>query len=302
MSEASSSAALEAPVTPAAPPAAAPPAGSPAPGGDVAAHVQAQVDANAGKANVPIAWLGEVDADTAGYVQNKGWTDAKQVLEGYRALEKMRGVPADRLLTLPAADADEATRGAFYDKLGRPKAAADYDFKIGDEATTGKLKELVHKHGLSADQARGLINDWAAHEATGLEAAGKAAGDRIHADNAKLAAEWGAAHDQNMAAARQGRDVLGWDAKTIDAVGATIGHYNLVKLLHSVAERSGEASFVAGSTPGSGNQNFKMTPEQAGNELKRLRSDASWVKRYASGDAATVAEVRRLNSFISAGR
>src|SRR6185312_841401 len=81
----------------------------------------------------PIPWLEGATPEQVGYIQNKGWTDPKQVLEGYQNLEKMRGVPADRLLTLPATDADDATKAAFYEKLGRPKEAAGYDFSLGDK-------------------------------------------------------------------------------------------------------------------------------------------------------------------------
>src|SRR5690242_20907106 len=57
------------------------------------------------------------------------YTTLFRSLESYQNLEKMRGVPAERLLTLPDDKSDEATRNAFYEKLGRPKEAAGYEFE-----------------------------------------------------------------------------------------------------------------------------------------------------------------------------
>jgi hypothetical protein len=288
----STSALLEGGAAPAAP--AAPPAG------DVPANVQAQVDAGKPPVAGTVPWLGEVDADTLGYVQNKGWTDPKALLEGYRSLEKMRGVPAERLLTLPAADADQAARDAFYDKLGRPKTAADYDFKLGDETLTGQLKTIMHKHGLTAEQARGVTADFGAFDQGVTEAKTKAVQEQVAADHTKIMAEWGAAADHNLQAAKKGREILGWKPEIVDAISGVLGHYNTVKLLHSIAERSGEAGFVADTSPGA--HNAKMTPEQARNAYEQLRADPAWVKRYASGDVAAANEKRRLDAFMAAGR
>lgn len=276
------------------------PATPDAPAGDVPGAVQAQLEGNRPPAAGTIPWLGEVDADTLGYVQNKGWNDPKQLLEGYRSLEKMRGVPAERLLTLPAADADQAARDAFFDKLGRPKVAADYDFKIGDDGMTGKLKELMHKHGFSADQARGFVGDFAEFDKSVVESGAAARQAQVVADHNKIMAEWGAAADQNLQAAKKGREILGWKPVIVDAISGVLGHYDTVKLLHSIAERSGEASFVSSATPGA--HNAKMTPEQARNEYERLRADPAWVKRYAGGDVAARAEKQRLDGFMAAGR
>lgn len=276
--------------------------GAPAapPAGDVPANVQAQVDASKPPVAGTIPWLGEVDSDTAGYVQNKGWTDPKQVLDGYRQLEKMRGVPAERLLTLPAADADQAAKDAFYEKLGRPKAAADYDFKFGDETIDTTIKGLMHKHGFSAEQARGFVADFHEFDKSLVEGKTKASQAQVAADHSKIMVEWGAAADQNLQAAKKGREILGWKPETVDAISGVLGHYETVKLLHSIAERSGEAGFVASSTPDA--HNAKMTPEQARNAYEQLRADPAWVKRYASGDVAARNEKQRLDAFMAAGR
>jgi len=272
-----------------------------------AATVNAAADAAQGKApagSPTIAWLEGASAEQVGYVQNKGWTDPKQLLDGYQNLEKLRGVPADRLLTLPAADADEATRGAFFDKLGRPADAKSYDFSLGenDGGWTDRLKGSFHKHGVSAEAAKGIISDYAAGVELDKQAQAQEAREKFQADTQALRTEWGAAHDQNTQIARQGRDALGWTSEVVDAVGAAIGHANLMKMLHNVGSRTGEASFVA-----SGQQpalSGAMSPDQAQARLNELTADKDWVGRLMKGgtESKEAQERRRLIGFIHGGK
>lgn len=246
-----------------------------------------------------IPWLQGVDAEMVGYAQNKGWTDPKQVVEGYRNLEKLRGVPAERLLTLPDAAADQATKDAFYEKLGRPKTAAEYDFKIeGNDATTNHLKELFHKNGINAEQARNLLAGQTEFETKAVAAHQEQVRAKVEGEVTALKNEWGQAYDQNMGAAREGAKLLELDNGTIDALGEHLGHGKLMKLLHSVAARSGEHDFVSDSTrQGYGN---KMSPAQATAEYNRLKADPAWVARRNAGDAVATAELKRLVGFMSA--
>lgn len=285
-----------APATAAAP-AAAP---APAPAAEAAAAVQAGVDTATGKVTSPIPWLDGVDADMLGYAQNKGWSDPKQVVEGYRNLEKMHGVPADRLLKLPAADADQATKDAFYEKLGRPKTADAYDFKVGDDAeATTRIKGLMHKHGISSEQARGLVADQLAFE---QEIVGKQQEQhraKVETEHNQLKSEWGAAFEQNLNAAREGRKLLGLNDGEVDAMSQVLGHKRLMTLLQSVAVNSGEDSFVAGNDRTSGSA---MTPAQAEQKLKELGKDPGWRQRVLNGDVAANAEKKRLIAFMTAGQ
>lgn len=268
------------------------------------AAVAAAADAAQGKpaANAAtIAWLEGASAEQVGYVQNKGWTDPKQVLEGYQNLEKLRGVPADRLLTLPAADADQAAKDAFFDKLGRPKVATDYGFKFEDATIDTAVKGLMHKHGFSADQAAGFVADFQAFDKTVADGQKQASLEKFQADNQALKTEWGAAYDQNTQLARQGRDALGWSNEFVDAVGSAVGHSALMKMLHNVGSRTGEAAFVgSGQQPGA--LNGALSPAQAQARLSELTADKEWVKRLMSGgtESKEAQERRRLIGFATA--
>lgn len=279
--------------------------GAPAAGGDnTAAQIQAAADAAQGKvaAGETIAWLPDAAPELVGYVKNKGWTDPKQVLEGYQNLEKLRGVPAERLLTLPAADADEAAKGAFYEKLGRPKDVSGYEFKLGeaDNAFDSGLKQSFFKHGVTAEQAKGVIADYAAIADAQTKAQQQAAAEKTNAEHLELMREWGAAANQNLGLANKGRELLGWSNEQVDVVGAALGHKATLKMLADIAGRSGEARLVVdGSSQGYGNV---MTPGQAKAKLAELQADPGFRAKILSGDAAALAERRRLIAFQEAGQ
>lgn len=302
---------------PVAAPAAAPVAAPPAPSSTAAAlaapgstpeQVAAAAAAALGTAPAVegLSWLPGANEEQVGYVKNKGWTDPKQVLEGYQNLEKMRGVPADRLLTLPAPDADQAARDAFFDKLGRPKEAAGYEFSLGADGQDGgwndHLKQTFHKAGLSTEQAKTVIAEYSAKVQADSAAQASAQVTKVQGEHAELMREWGAAANQNLDAARKGKELLKFSDADVDALGQSIGHKRAMKLLHDIATRSGEASFVSDSSAqGYGNA---MTPAQATAKLAELTADKDWVKRLQAGgsESKEAIERRRLIGFQVAGR
>lgn len=269
-----------------------------------AAQIVAAADAAQGKvaAGETIAWLPDAAPELVGYVKNKGWTDPKQVLEGYQNLEKLRGVPAERLLTLPAADADEAAKGAFYEKLGRPKDVSGYEFKLGeaDNAFDSGLKQSFFKHGVTAEQAKGVIADYAAIAEAQTKAQQQAAAEKTNAEHLELMREWGAAANQKLAQANKGLELLGISRDEVDTLGQALGHKRTLTLLADIAGRSGEAQLVTdGTAQGYGNV---MTPGQAKAKLAELQADPGFRAKILSGDAAALAERRRLIAFQEAGQ
>lgn len=269
----------------------------------VTTQVQAAADTAAGKgAASTISWLPNASQELVGYVQNKGWTDPQQVLEGYQNLEKMRGVPAERLLTLPAADADDAARGAFYEKLGRPKDVAGYEFKLGeaDNAYDTGLKESFFKHGVTAEQAKGIIADYAAIAQAQTQAQADAHAQKTNAEHIELMREWGAAANQNLGLANKGLELLGISKDEVDTLGQALGHKRTLKLLADIASRAGEAPLVTdGDRGGAANV---MTPAQAKAKLIELQADPAFREKIFKGDAGALAQRRQLIAFAEAGQ
>lgn len=244
-----------------------------------------------------VSWLGEnADPELVGYVQNKGWKQPADVLEGYRNLEKMRGVPAERLLTLPANDADEATRAQFYEKLGRPKEPAGYEFDLGENNPfDGPLREAFHKHGVSKEQAEGVLKDYLAAEQAHMTRQQEEHALNVQTEHKALLKEWGQAAEQNLDTVRQAQKALGWDNDTLDKVAGALGHRKTMEMLHSIGMRKGEADFVVGNG-GGGNQ--MLTPGQARAKIAELRNDKGWADRYLKGDSKARAELQALTKFL----
>src|SRR4051812_33433335 len=70
-----------------------------------------------------------LDDASAAFVAEKQFKDMSTAIQSHRNLEKLVGVPADKLLRLPTDDSPEAWN-AIYDKLGRPKDAAGYNLPL----------------------------------------------------------------------------------------------------------------------------------------------------------------------------
>src|SRR6185437_3686507 len=88
--------------------------------------------------------------------------DLPSLAKSYAELEKSYGSS----LRMPAPDAPQEERDAFYSKLGRPESPDKYEIKFGegvavDDKLLGSFREAAHKLGLSQQQAQALGEWWA---------------------------------------------------------------------------------------------------------------------------------------------
>lgn len=250
------------------------------------------------QASSSISWLPGADEVTVGYVQNKGWSDPAQVLDGYRNLEKVLGADrAGRTVVLPGEKAEQAEIDAFYSKLGRPAEAKDYKVDVPAGAPpeyADGFRAVAHQLGLTSKQAEGLVkwnNEFAGNAAAAQQNQSVAA---FQADSEALKQAWGAAHDQNVVVARNTVAALGLDNATIDKMSAAIGHKPLMELLHKIGAKTGEGEFVSGS---GSNYGSALTPAQAKSRIEELRRDNAWTTKYLSKDADAMAEMSRLMKY-----
>lgn len=284
-------------------PAAAPAATSAAlnaPAAAPAAPTSQQVTPAAPAPAAPAAleWLKDADETTVGYVQNKGWTDPKQVLEGYRNLEKLLGADkAGNAIVLPKADADPKEWAAVWDKLGRPSDPTGYKVTLPEggnaDFQTAALAKL-HELGVPKGMGEQLIN-WYNEQATGqMQQMEAAKAQAFQQQDAQIKQEWGAAYTQNLAQAQAAKRMLGLDDATIDKVSDALGHAATMKLLQNIGSKAAEADFVAGD----GSTNFSaMTPAQAKAEIQALQSDKGFMAKYLKGDQEAKAKMLRLHEF-----
>lgn len=245
------------------------------------------------------AWLEGADETTVGYVQNKGWQEPKQVLEGYRNLEKLLGADkAGNAVVLPKADAPKAELDAFYSRLGRPADAAGYGLEkiAGSDPEFSKVAGgWFHEVGLTSKQAAALVEKFNGHVGGAATAGAEAQAAAFQADESELKSSWGGAYNQNVAAAQAAVRGLGLDAATIDKLSASLGHKATMEFFHKIGSKVGEADFVSGDNLEKfGNA---LTPGQAKARIQELMTDKAFTARYLNKDADAKAEMERLHKF-----
>lgn len=244
-------------------------------------------------------WTDSFDADMKEYVTAKGFQDPKSVLESYRNLEKLRGVPQERLLKLPdpqAADADKAMSEVF-EKLGKPPTAEGYGLQPKDPNNakfTDWAKDTFLKLNLTATQGQELVKQFNAYNEA-IEGETKAAHtEKVKAQVGVLRKEWGGAFEQNVARAQNAYRQFGIPDAAIDSLEQSIGFDGVMKLFHRLGTQVGEQEFISGNTATPIGKDMVLTPDQANARIKALKQDGEWVRRYLAKDVKAVDEMTRL--------
>ena len=233
-------------------------------------------------------WYGEVDTDTQGYIGNKGWKGAADVIHGYRNLEKLMGHDrAGRTLTIPKEGEDTSD---FYTKLGRPGKAEEYNFGESDGELTDWFRSKAFDLGLSQDQASKLLSDWNEH--VGELSEGQDADAKADYDNQwnDLKKDWGSAYDANINAAKKAAAKFGFEAEEIDAMEKALGPRKLFHRMSDIGRALAEDSFESGDRE----YNFRYSPSEAQNRISDLKNDSVFMQRYMSGDKDALEKMTRL--------
>lgn len=245
----------------------------------------------------PITWLDGADETTVGYVQNKGWSDPKQVLDGYRNLEKLLGADkANNAVIVPRADAKPEEWGAVWDRMGRPTAPDGYK---GIENASPELQKAMfgkfYELGLSKTQGESVAQ-WISELGTQNQSQAQAeAQARFQQEDQAIKTEWGAAYTQNLAQAQAAARGLGLDAESIDKMSNALGHKATMSLLQKIGSRMTEDSFVSGErTETFGNA---LTPGQAKAQIQNLMQDRDFTKQYLAGNQEAKAKMEALHRF-----
>lgn len=243
-------------------------------------------------------WTKSFDEETRGYVQNKGWKDAGEVLHSYKNLEKLHGVPAEKLVKLPDGD-DAAGMSALYDKLGRPSKPEEYKLEIPKDGSPEFAKfasEMFHKNGLSAKQGQEIVKAWNEYQAGAMQASEQSLVQKLEVGKQTLQREWGAAHEQNVKVASRAAREFGVTPQALDAMEASMGYDGVMKFFHNIGSKMGESAFVMGSQ-----DNGLFTPDQARSKISALKQDGEFQKKYINGDASAKREMERLHQMAYHG-
>jgi hypothetical protein len=249
-------------------------------------------------------WFDGADAETVGYLQNRGLDklDAKgaalKAIESHRNAEKLLGGSADSLVRLPKDINDTVTRDALWTKLGRPATADKYDFaSMGDPVKDADaitqfssiVGPIFHKYGLSQEQAAGVARSMA--EANANVVKGQADALAIERQNAQgeLQKAWGQQTAANVQAAGQAAERLGIDGPKLEAIQQAIGYVDTMRFFHGIATKIGEDSFIKSPFTNRG-----FTPEGARERYASLKSDSVFTSRLMKGDFEAMKEMENL--------
>ncbi len=165
-----------------------------------------------------------------GYIQNilKSEDPTKQLFQEFDHLQKKLG---ERVEGVPKEGASQEEWDKFYNALGRPEKADDYEIAApewsdedkeigkyidsfrGNDEYFKDIKEMFHKRGLTKEQAKGLSQDFDAINLKHNKAAFEEA--------AKIQAEWGQNYVEQM------QDLFGQRANAVHEVGTKLLKDNL---------------------------------------------------------------------------
>jgi len=240
-------------------------------------------------------WYGQADEATAAYIQNKGWDSPIKAIESYRNLEKFAG-GSKSLIEVPGDDAPPEKLGEFYDRLGRPKAPAEYGLQVPEGADKGLAEwftKTAHEQGLTARQAKGLFEQWNAMAGERGQAMEAAQAEATETGIRELKREWGQAYDANITAGRRAAGALGYDEAKLSALEGKLGTGEMLKLFATLGSKMGEPSFAADGRSGNAG-GFGTTPAQAQAQISDLKLDKGFMERYMGGDKDAMAKMQRL--------
>ena len=235
-----------------------------------------QVAAPAEGQAAPESWAAALPDELRGYVETKGFKEPAAIVESYRNLEKLRGVPESRLLKLPEKMDDAEALGPVYDRLGRPASADKYTKAIEsmDDTVFKGIATEAHKLGLNDAQFAGL------QKITGGLAQQLA--ETQEAEAAKAFDAWKGQNPEGFNNAA--RVVAGLGIKEDQLAGILAGDkVAMYDFLAKVAARSQEGQVIQGEQPGN---SFNLSPDGAKAKIAELLGDKDFMAQYTNRSAA----------------
>jgi hypothetical protein len=231
----------------------------------------------AGQGNAPDApWYG--NAELEGYIGNKGWENAGQVVEGYQNLEKILGDKANALLV--PKEGDEQAWNDFYTRLGRPANASEYKLAEaeGIEAEAAEwFKDTVHKLGLSQEQAAQLFDSWNTYAQSSVTEVQEKQDAQSAKDLTELKKSWGNEFEANVRAGQRAASRFGFTEDEMNGMESAIGTKAMLERFAQIGRAMGEDNFESG---GEGRSSFGLTPQVAQQQIQDLQMDGDFQKAY----------------------
>jgi len=231
-----------------------------------------------------------LDEDSQGYVQNKGWRNEADMLQSYRNLEKLSGGNAEQLYRI-STDMEDDARSNVYNALGRPESADKYSYETqeGDSPElVDHFKSVAHKLGLSNQQVSDMIpalNEEIVNIAT---AQTEAINQKNYQDFENLKNnEWGKDFDTKANFAARAANHFGITEDMQKAVVASGHAAEFTKALANIGSLMAEGQMVGMSPDASRASMGVMTREEAQGKIDAKMANEEFKGRYFSQDQKT---------------
>lgn len=231
------------------------------------------------------SWTEGLTPEQVGFVENKGWGGISDTLESYQNLEKMRGVPEDRLLTIPGDVDDADAWNALHAKLGRPETPDGYELEDAEW-----MAAKAHELGLNKQQAAGLLETMNAQREEALKVQNQEYEVESQNELAELRKELGSKFNESVATAQRAAAQLKLNADDLSAIEGAIGTKRFMQMFMTIGSSSAEAGFVSGASSSDG---VAVTADGAKASVEALRGDPDFMTRYNSKDAQVSGPARK---------
>lgn len=241
---------------------------------------------------------GGVDAAGLAIIQERQWKNPAEMLNSYRNLEKLTGVPANQLIKLPKGN-DPGEWGLIYDKMGRPKTPEAYNLPIpeGDKGEFAKVAgKWFHEAGLSEAQGRKLAEIWNGYTKSMSDAETIRMTEQTTIEINDLKKSWGNEYQSRSAIVDRAGTAFGMTNDQLEALKIAMGPKAAMEFMYNIGSKIAveDANLIgAGSN---GGKFTTMTPEVAKAEIMRLKKDRSFGQQMVSGDPKVKSEAQdKLN-------
>jgi hypothetical protein len=236
-------------------------------------------------------------------VEERQWKTPGDVIQSYKALEKLKGGPADKFVQLPPEDASEAELNDFYSKLGRPDDPKDYglqEIEIPENSIDlrEQFGEWAHRAGLNPTQAKALAETYTSFTAETLAELEKDFAITANADIQDLRREWGQSFEAKRQAGVMAAREFGVTQEQMKGLERSWGTRAMLEFFSTLGERIGELPGPVGDREAPDDP-FVMSPERARYEIEQMRSDPETNKRYLAGDRDLLAKMTRLQKLAN---
>jgi len=207
---------------------------------------------------------------------------------------------SQRVPELVMSPTDEASTLALMKNLGMPDAADGYKVEMPEglnmpEDRMAQIKDMAHQAGLTATQFEQFAGKVMAMDAALLGEMGA----KLEAGISELKGEWGAAYDQNVAAALNVAEQSGAPADLVEAIKNNGANQATLKWLHGLSTTAKEGQHFNKSD---GADNI-LAPAEANaqvDEIMRNKEHPYW-RSSDPGHKAAVDKVLELMKLANPG-